>query len=84
MDALVARGGALDDHAATNTTSVYTTAQVFPMLPEVLSTNRTSLNEDQDRVAIVVEMMLDVGDRARVRLAHVDPERGFIDFERAG
>ena len=56
VDALVQKGSALDDHARTNTTSVYTTARIFPMLPEVLSTDRTSLNEDADRPALVVDM----------------------------
>ena len=56
VDAVVARGSAIDTHARTNTTSVYTAAEIFPMLPEKLSTDYTSLNEDGDRLAIVVEM----------------------------
>lgn len=55
--ALVEAGSALDAHAAQNTTSVYTAARIFPMLPEKLSTNLTSLNLDADRVAVVVEMV---------------------------
>ena len=56
VDALVLAGGAVDGHANANTTSVYTAAGVFPMLPEVLSTDRTSLHEGQERLAVVVEM----------------------------
>jgi len=56
VDALVSAGGAVDRHAATNTTSVYTAAGVFPMLPEVLSTGLTSLHEGMERLAVVVEM----------------------------
>jgi len=59
VDAVVAKGSALDGHAANNTTSVYTPAIIFPMLPEALSTNLTSLNEDQDRVAMVADMVFD-------------------------
>lgn len=56
VDALVGRGSPIDDHARANTTSVYTAAQVFPMLPEKLSTDLTSLGEGQTRLAIVIEM----------------------------
>jgi exoribonuclease-2 len=58
VDALVAKGSAIDDHARVNTTSVYTAAQVFPMLPLRLSTDLTSLNADQDRLAMVTEMVV--------------------------
>ena len=57
VDALVNDRSALDDHARRNTTSVYTAAQTFAMLPEKLSTDLTSLNRESDRVAIVVEMV---------------------------
>lgn len=56
VDALVPRGCPIDDHASTNTTSVYTVAEVFPMLPLKLSTGLTSLAPDEDRVALVIEM----------------------------
>jgi len=75
VDALVRKGSPIDDHAAVNTTSVYTAAGNFPMLPERLSTDLTSLNPHQDRIALVVEMTVTpdgtVGNatigRARVR-----------------
>jgi exoribonuclease R len=60
VDALVRRGSPIDDHARTNTTSVYTVPQIFPMLPEKLSTDLTSLAEGQDRLAIVIEMSINV------------------------
>jgi exoribonuclease-2 len=59
VDAKVKQGSALDHHARTNTTSVYTDARIFPMLPELLSTDLTSLNEGQERLALVVDMVVD-------------------------
>jgi VacB/RNase II family 3'-5' exoribonuclease len=58
VDALVKKESALDAHAQHNTTSVYTAGDMFPMLPEKLSTDLTSLGEGQDRLAIVVEMVI--------------------------
>ncbi|HEX5809522.1 MAG TPA: RNB domain-containing ribonuclease, partial [Anaerolineales bacterium] len=75
VDSLVRKGTALDKHAQHNTTSVYTAARIFPMIPDLLSTNLTSLNLNEDRLALVIEMELDVDGsllnsrvyRARVR-----------------
>src|SRR4051812_13644908 len=69
VDSLVPKGSALDDHARANTTSVYTAARVFPMLPEALSNDRTSLNQSEDRPALVVDM--DVTDEGEVGQAKV-------------
>lgn len=57
VDALVKKGSPIDRHARMNTTSVYTSARVFPMLPERLCTDLTSLNPDGNRLALVTEMV---------------------------
>ena len=75
VDVLVPRDTPIDQHASTNTTSVYTSARIFPMLPERLSTDLTSLNPHQDRLAMVTEMVFNADGslagstvyRARVR-----------------
>ncbi len=75
VDALVRKDSSIDGHASHNTTSVYTPAWIFPMLPEALSTDLTSLNEDQDRIAVVADMVFEADGslaasnlyRARVR-----------------
>lgn len=75
VDSLVPIGSPIDDHAKLNTVTVYTETRIFPMLPEQLSTDLTSLNEGVDRIAVVADMTIkENGDvpqstfyRARVR-----------------
>ncbi len=69
VDALVVAQSNIDKHASQNTASVYTVARIFPMLPEKLSTNLTSLCLDSDRCAIVVDMIL--GDDGKVKQSDV-------------
>src|SRR6476660_97524 len=58
VDAIVKTASPIDRHAGINTTSVYTAAMIFPMLPDRLSTDLTSLGEGEDRLAVVVEMVV--------------------------
>ena len=59
VDAYVAKQTPIDQHAACETTTVYTGVRNFPMLPEELSTGVTSLLENQDRACIVIEFVVD-------------------------
>jgi len=59
VDARMHKGTVIDGHAQSETTSVYTGVKVFPMLPTELSEGATSLNEDEDRVAVVIEYAVD-------------------------
>lgn len=59
VDALVRRGSALDRHAQSETTAVYTGVKVFPMLPTDLSEGMTSLNEGDLRQGLVIEFAVD-------------------------
>ena len=75
VDVLVKKDTPIDTHALINTTSVYTSARIFPMLPERLSNDLTSLNPGVDRLALVTEMVFNADGslagstvyRARVR-----------------
>ncbi len=58
VDAGVPKGSPIDVHAALNTVSVYTAAVIFPMLPEKLSTDLTSLADQQERLAVVIEFVV--------------------------
>jgi VacB/RNase II family 3'-5' exoribonuclease len=64
VDARVKLGTVIDKHAAFETTSVYTGVTIFPMLPTQLSEGMSSLNENQDRAAIVVEFAIDADGNA--------------------
>jgi len=62
---LFGRASAIDEHAAHNTTSVYTAAQVFPMLPERLSTDISVLVAACERASLVVELEIDASGSVR-------------------
>ena len=74
VDVLVEKGSPIDVHACFNTTSVYTAARIFPMLPERLSTDLTSLNPGQDRLAIVTTMVM----AADASLSHATVQRARV------
>jgi ribonuclease R len=86
VDALVPKGSAIDAHAAENATSVYTGVSVFPMLPDALSTDRTSLVEAGERLVVVIE--LDIAADGAVRRHDVYRARAVnrakLDYESIG
>ena len=59
VDILVKRDTPIDGHAHQNTTSIYTAGKTFPMLPDKLSTDLTSLSFNEDRPAIVIDIVID-------------------------
>jgi VacB/RNase II family 3'-5' exoribonuclease len=58
VDSVVNKNSVFEEHAKHNTTSVYTAGEIFPMLPEKLSTDITSLKLNADRLSIVVEFVV--------------------------
>jgi VacB/RNase II family 3'-5' exoribonuclease len=58
VDSIVKKDSAIDRYAQANTTSIYTPTKIFSMLPEKLSTDVTSLNENEDRLAITSEVII--------------------------
>lgn len=86
VDALVPKNSPIDDRAAKNTVTVYTESEIFPLLPERLSTDLTSLNEGEDRLAVIVELIVKAnGDvpgntifRAMIR------NKAKLDYEKLG
>lgn len=58
VDSCVSKATPIDRYAGAETTTVYAGVRNFPMLPERLSTNLTSLAENQDRAALVIEMTI--------------------------
>src|ERR1700720_3713723 len=59
VDAYISKLSAIDQHAASETTTVYTGIRNFSMLPEELSTGKTSLLENQERLSVVIEFVVD-------------------------
>jgi VacB/RNase II family 3'-5' exoribonuclease len=66
VDAFVPKASAIDQHAARETTTVYAGVRNFPMLPEELSTGKTSLLENQDCLSVVIEFTVDSGGHVTV------------------
>jgi VacB/RNase II family 3'-5' exoribonuclease len=88
VDALVPLGSPIDRHAAVNTATLYTGVRIFPMLPEELSTDRTSLLPDEDRLAVITELLVDadgtlVDDATRIYTARVRNHAKLV-YERVG
>lgn len=86
VDAYVPEGSAVDRRAASNTVSVYTPAEVFPMLPEELSTDLTSLVEGEDRLAVVMELSVTEGGDVTSKQVYraVVHNRAKMDYDTVG
>jgi exoribonuclease II len=84
--AAVEQGSPIDKHAQEQTQTIYTAVKNFPMLPLELSTGVTSLNENGDRLAVMMdfvvgpdgEMVSETVSRAIVR------NRGQLAYSRVG
>jgi len=74
VDTLVVKGTPIDAHAAQNTASVYVAGHVYPMLPERLSTDFTSLGQGVDRVSLIIEYVV----RPEGSLAESEISRGLV------
>jgi exoribonuclease-2 len=59
VDAFVPKQTPIDQHASKETTTVYAGVRNFPMLPEELSTGKTSLLENQDCLSVIIEFVVD-------------------------
>ena len=86
VDTYVPQGSAIDRHAAANTVSVYTPAEVFPMLPVELSTDLTSLLEGVERLAVIMELNVSAdGDVTSKKVYRaVVNNRAKMDYETVG
>ena len=87
VSAAVLKDTPIDQHAASQTETIYTAVRNFSMLPTELSTDMTSLNESEDRAAHVVEFVVDaqgvvgqtsiyravVRNKAQLAYSHVGP-----------
>jgi VacB/RNase II family 3'-5' exoribonuclease len=71
LDAFIPKQSAIDQHSASETTTVYAGIRNFPMLPEELSCGKTSLLENQDRLSVVIEFVVD--DNGHVTSSDVYP-----------
>ena len=60
VDSFVPKSSPIDVHAGKETTTVYTGVRNFPMLPEELSTDASSLLEGGDKLSVVIEFVVGI------------------------
>lgn len=86
VDAWVPQGSPLDKHAAGNATTVFAGVATYPMLPEALAVGRASLMEGEDRLALVVEQIVEPDGTVRAGDAYraLVRNRARLDYETAG